>query len=133
MVVFLRILSCKLKDYKIHCFNSEPKFILVCSERFSNTGTKEDFFDINWHKLSFKRPNLECSSQNLKKTVELNKMLGFSKKLSKSIPFLRCDFYEIEGKVYFGEFTFYPASGFESFEPEKWDYILGSWLQLPEN
>lgn len=120
-----------LPDYKIHCFNGEPKFILYCSERFSKTGTKEDFLDTNWSKLPFKRPDLKCSDKILKKPSRLNEMLELAKILSRNIPFLRCDFYEIKGNVYFGELTFFPASGLEAFEPEEWDYKLGSWLKLP--
>lgn len=122
----------ELRDYKIHCFNGIPKFILVCSERFSGNGTKEDFFDINWNKLSFKRPELDCSSKVIKQPIHLEKMLKLSEMLSKGKAFLRCDFYEINEKVYFGELTFFPASGFEAFEPEEWDYKLGSWLELPK-
>lgn len=121
-----------LIDYKIHCFNGEPKFVLVCSERFSRNGTKEDFFDINWNKLPFKRPHLQCSDKSLKQPSAFNKMIECSQLLSKNIPFIRCDFYEIDGMVYFGELTFFPASGLEAFEPEEWDYKLGSWLKLPE-
>ncbi len=57
-------------------------------------------------------------------------MKGLARKLSKDIPFVRVDFYENNGKVYFGELTFYPASGFSKFEPDEWDYKLGSWLML---
>lgn len=120
-----------LPDYKIHCFDGEAKFILVCSERFSDNGTKEDFLDIHWNKLPFKRPHLNGSKKILKKPAGFNRMLELSKKLSKNIPFIRCDFYEIDGQVYFGELTFFPASGFDVFEPAEWDYKLGSWLELP--
>ena len=47
------------------------------------------------------------------------------------MPFARIDFYEINEKVYFGEITFYPASGFEGFKPEEWDLKLGEWIKLP--
>ena len=57
-------------------------------------------------------------------------MIELSKELSKDIPFLRVDFYEIKGKVYFGELTFYPGSGMEEFRPYKYDEILGSWINL---
>lgn len=52
--------------------------------------------------------------------------------LSKDLPFSRIDFYEVAGEMYFGEITFYPASGFGTFEPEEWDIILGDWITLPE-
>ena len=59
-------------------------------------------------------------------------MIALSKKLSKGIPFIRVDWYEIKGKLYFGELTFYPASGFEKFEPEEWNYKMGEMLELPD-
>ena len=58
-------------------------------------------------------------------------MITVAEKLSKDIPFVRVDLYEINGKVYFGELTFYPSSGFEGFEPEEWDKKLGDMLELP--
>lgn len=59
-------------------------------------------------------------------------MVKLAEKLSKDIPFLRVDFYEINERVYFGELTFYPASGFEKFKPEEYDKILGDMLELPK-
>ena len=59
-------------------------------------------------------------------------MLEFSEKLSKGIPFVRTDFYEIDQKLYFGELTFFPGSGFEEFTPESADNELGNWIKLPE-
>ena len=53
-----------------------------------------------------------------------------AEKLGKGHPFLRVDFYNVQGKIYFGELTFFPASGFGKFVPEKWDLTLGSWLEL---
>ena len=57
-------------------------------------------------------------------------MLQLAEKLSVNIPFVRVDFYEVDGKVYFGELTFFPGSGFEEFTPESADYELGEWLHL---
>ncbi len=121
-----------LTDYKVHCFNGVPKLILVCKDRFTKTGLTEDFFDVEWNHLDIKRPKQNNSSTPIAKPNELDEILKLSAKLSKNIPFLRTDFYIIEGKVYFSELTFYPASGFEKFEPEKWDEILGEWLVLPD-
>lgn len=120
-----------LTDYKIHCFNGEPKLILVCKDRSAASGLTEDFFSAEWEHLYICRPTHPNSSTEIAKPEELSEMLELAKKLSKNIPFLRVDFYIIEHKVYFSELTFYPASGFEKFVPEKWDEILGSWLELP--
>lgn len=120
-----------LTDYKVHCFNGEPKLILVCKDRFTQTGLTEDFFTSSWEHLDIRRPTHPNSSTEIAKPEELPEMLVLAKQLSEGIPFLRVDFYIIEHKVYFSELTFYPASGFEKFVPEKWDDILGSWLELP--
>lgn len=121
-----------LSDYKIHSFNGEPKVILVCKDRFSKKGMTEDFFDIKWQHLPVKRVFYENSSEHIPKPLVLDEMISLSKKLSKNIPFLRTDFYIINEKVYFGELTFYPASGFEQFVPDSFDIKMGNWLRLPE-
>ena len=51
--------------------------------------------------------------------------------LSRDIPFARVDFYEVDGRPYFGEFTFFDSGGTAAFQPEEWDDILGSWIHLP--
>lgn len=123
----------ELKDYKVHNFNGIPKVILVCSERFSETGLREDFYDTNWEKIDLKRPDHDSSYKAMDRPKELDKMLAFSEKLAEKHPFMRTDFYEVNGALYFGEITMYPASGFSKFEPEKWDNTFGNWIELPEN
>ena len=121
-----------LTDYKIHCFNGEPRLILVCKDRFTATGLTEDFFSAQWEHLDIRRPNHPNASQPISQPEELEQMLSLARELSKDIPFLRVDFYIIEHRIYFSELTFFPASGFAKFVPEKWDQILGDWLMLPE-
>lgn len=116
-------------DYKFFCFNGKVEYILVCSDRFDSI--KETFFDRNWNVAPFKRPNIEIDDK-IKKPINFNKMIELSEFLSKDIPFLRVDFYEVDNKIYFGELTFYPASGFSPFEPNDWDYKLGDLIELPE-
>jgi len=120
-----------LTDYKVHCFDGEPKLILVCKDRFSQTGLTEDFFTTQWEHLDMRRPMHPNSLNEIVKPAELAEMLELAKKLSEGIPFLRVDFYIIEHRIYFSELTFFPASGFEEFVPEEWDTVLGSYLRLP--
>ena len=120
-----------LTDYKIHCFNGIPKFILVCRDRFAKSGLTEDFYTPEWGRMTVKRPKIPNSSVSIPKPEKLDEMLVLAQKLSKDISFLRVDFYVIEGKVYFSELTFFPASGFEGFDPPEWDRIFGDWLVLP--
>ncbi len=59
-------------------------------------------------------------------------MIQLAERLSEGIIFVRVDFYEVEGNVFFGEMTFFPGSGTEEFEPQEWDKILGDWIILPK-
>lgn len=120
-----------LDDYKVHCFNGEPKVILVCKDRFSEIGLTEDFFTPGWRHLNVKRPEHNNAEEEPEYKPEVEEMLRLARKLSKNIPFLRTDFYTIDNKIYFGELTFFPASGFEHFEPESFDYEMGNWIALP--
>jgi hypothetical protein len=119
-----------LKDYKFMCFNGEVKCSFICLNRNSVEGLNIDFYDVNWNKMPFERyyPN---SDTLLPKPQNYNQMINFAEKLAKDIPFIRVDFYEIHGRLYFGELTLYPGSGFEGFSPESYDHILGDWIKLP--
>lgn len=121
-----------IADYKIHCFNGEPKFILVCQDRFTESGLTEDFFTCDWNHMNLQRPKYPNSVKEIKKPDNFEEMLMLARKLSQNIPFVRVDLYNIDGKIYFSELTFYPASGFEAFEPDEWDRVLGKWLTLPD-
>ncbi|MGY3313447.1 hypothetical protein ACV242_001943 [Peribacillus simplex] len=120
----------ELKDYKFMCFNGEVKCSFVCLNRNSDNGLKLDFYDTDWNIMPVKRhyPN---SGIKVNKPKNYDKMVYFAEELSKDIPFLRVDFYEVSGDLYFGELTFYPASGFGEFTPESYDELLGSWIRLP--
>ena len=121
----------ELIDYKLMCFNGEVKCSFTCSERFSQEGLKVTFFDNDWKVMPFER-HYPSSKNPPKKPLNFNKMLEFATKLSRGIPFVRVDFYEINGLLYFGELTFFPGNGFEEFTPLEWDYKMGSWLKLPK-
>lgn len=118
-----------LKDYKFFCFNGDPKILLVCSNRSKDL--KETWFDKDFNKLKIVEGGHK-NDNSLEKPKKLKEMLKLSEILSKNIRFVRTDFYEINGKVYFGEITFFPASGFERFEPEEWNDKMGSWISLSD-
>lgn len=118
-----------LEDYKFMCFNGEPKMIFTCTERRSEDGLKVTFFDMDWNKLPFYR-HYPASSKQIDKPSKFEEMVQLAKVLSKDMPFVRIDFYEVKGKVYFGEITFYPGCGFEEFHPDEWDYKLGEMIKL---
>lgn len=120
-----------LCDYKVHCFNGEPKLILVCKDRYAASGLTEDFFTEEWEHLGVRRPAHPNSKQPIEKPEELAELLELSRRLAEGIPFVRVDFYISQHKIYFGELTFFPASGMTPFVPESFDQLFGSWLQLP--
>lgn len=119
-----------LNDYKFFCFSGEPRCILMVSDRFDG-GLKVDFYDTNWCLMPFKM-QYPRSGKTFPKPQNYDKMLSLCRILSKDFPFVRVDFYESEGRIYFGELTFYPNGGFSEFWPDEYDEVLGSWLQLPE-
>lgn len=121
-----------LRDYKFFCFNGEPKLCQVISDRATDESI--DFFDQDWNRMvglvGLSEHTHNGDSYIPKpKSFELMKKLAAS--LSKDIPFLRVDFYDIGGKPYFGEMTFYPAAGMGYFRPDEWNYTLGDWVRLP--
>ena len=120
-----------LVDYKFMCFNGKCKCVFTGSDRFSDSGLKVTFYDLNWNILPFER-HYPARKEPEQKPENFNKMIELSEKLAVGIPFVRIDFYEVNNKVYFGEMTFFPGSGFEEFTPSEWDYRLGSWLELPK-
>lgn len=121
-----------LKDYKFMCYNGEPKHCFVFSDRFSESGAYLTVFDTNWERVTLSRPKFDVRDIEISKPVNFEKMIEFACVFSEGIPFSRIDFYEVDGKIYFGEITFFPSSGFQAFEPENWDDIMGSWITLPE-
>lgn len=123
----------ELKDYKLMCFNSKVKATFVCTNRFSDQGLNVTFYDTNWEKLPFERPNHPMDKEDILQPKSYEEMVKLAEKLAQHISFLRVDFYEVKGKPYFGELTFYPASGLEAFSPDQWDKTLGDLIELPKN
>lgn len=117
----------ELKDYKFFCFNGEVKFLFVASERFIDT--KFDFYDADFNHLPFLQghPN---SKNILIKPRTFDEMKIIVSRLSKGMPHVRIDLYDIEGKIYFGEYTFFHFGGYVPFEPDCWDAKVGEWLDL---
>lgn len=119
----------ELKDYKIFCFDGKPKFLYVASGRQKHD-TRFDFYDINFNHLPVVNgyPNADVSPI---KPANFEEMLDVAAKLSKGFPHIRVDLYNCNGKIYFGELTFFHFSGTTPFEPQEWDYKFGEYLKLP--
>ena len=117
----------ELRDYKFFCFNEEPKVMFIASDRASNV--KFDYYDLDFNHLDIKQ-KYQNSTKKIEKPINFEKMIELSKKLSKGLKHARIDFYEVNGKIYFGEITFYHFSGFMPFQPNEWDIKFGNWLKL---
>ncbi|HUM84512.1 MAG TPA: ATP-grasp fold amidoligase family protein [Lachnospiraceae bacterium] len=125
------IQNAELRDYKLMCFNGEVKCSFVCADRFSEKGMHLSFYDRDWNEMPFERAYPRIQNK-VSKPKNYDKMVTLAEELSKDIPFVRVDFYEAGGKIYFGELTFFPGGGYEKFTPFEWDYTLGSWIKLPD-
>ena len=122
--------SNEILDYKMYCFHGKPKLTVVCSNRFSKTGTRMNFYDIDWKPMGIHFGHYPPLSTEFTRPETYEEMLRLATELSKDCPFLRVDFYEIKGRLYIGELTFFPGAGFEKFRPMTKDYELGEWLHL---
>lgn len=121
----------ELRDYKFFCFDGEPKIFFIASGRSKGEhDVTFDFYDMDYNHLPFTNghPN---SAVPLEKPQCFEEMKRLAATLSKGMPHVRVDFYEANGQVYFGEFTFSHWGGFMPFEPEEWDYKLGECIILP--
>lgn len=118
-----------LPVYKFFCFNGKPR-IIQAIENDKHKDEVIDYYDTNWQLLDL-RQNFPNSPNGMTRPLNLEKMLEYAEILSEGHPFIRVDFYEIDNKVYFSEFTFFSDAGFASFSPEKWDLILGQYINLP--
>lgn len=119
-----------LKDYKFFCFNGEPKFCQV--KTHENGRNFIDIFDMQWNLLPF--TGLNPLQKNSKLTppqpINYELMVEFAKILCDVAAFVRVDFYNSNGDIFFGEITFYPASGMGVFTPDIYDLKLGELLKL---
>lgn len=119
-----------LKDYKFFCFDGEPKFMFIATDR--GIDTRFDFFDMNFNHLQFEQghPN---ANKTITKPAGWDRMIELARKLSKGLYHVRVDLYDINGKIYFGEMTLFHFSGNVPFEPAEWDFKFGELLHLPIN
>ncbi|MGO4961248.1 ATP-grasp fold amidoligase family protein [Jeotgalibaca porci] len=117
-----------INDYKFLCFNGKPKYIVLDVDR--NIGHKRNIYDVDWNYIDVSTDH-ENFGDVVPKPDGYEEMLKVAKILAEDFPFVRVDLYYVNMKVYFGELTFYPWTGYVQFEPDKFDYILGDELVLP--
>lgn len=120
----------ELKDYKIFCFDGEPQFLFVATDRQKKgEEVKFDFFDLNWNHIPVRNGH-ENAKNPILKPNNFEQMLDIARKLSVGKTHVRVDLYNCNGKIYFGELTFFHFSGLTPFVPQEWDYKFGEYFNL---
>jgi hypothetical protein len=109
-------------DFKLWTFGGKVKVIEVVTDR--EDAHKATMFDAAWHRLPF-RLGYESDPHEISRPLSLDRMIKAAEILTEDFPFVRVDFYEIGGQPKFGEMSFYPGSGFDSFDPPEWDAKIG--------
>jgi glycosyltransferase len=120
----------ELKDYKFFCFNGEPKLLFIATDRAIKDEPNFDFFDLEFNHLPIIKghPN---SKKPISKPPKFEEMIEIARELSKCLPHVRVDLFNVNGIIYVGEMTFFHFSGLVKFEPDEWDFKLGEMLKIP--
>lgn len=120
-------------EYKVTCFNGKVVFITICRgiAHAALDLRKNDFYDCDFNFLPFRTEFYDNSGIKNKKPPFWDEMIKQSEKMAEGTHYLRVDFYDIGGKLVFGEATFFTWSGFMKFLPEEYDLILGNDLIIP--
>ena len=117
-------------DYKFYCFNGDADCVLLCIDR-QKGDPKFYFFNREWQLLRYNKRGKEAPEGfTLPKPSNMDEMFDLASRMSKGFPFVRMDFYDVDGKCYFGEYTFYPASGFDYNRLPATDLYFGEKIDL---
>ncbi len=116
-----------IEDYKFFCFNGVPKVMFVATDR--STDCRFDFFDMDFNHLDIVNIH-PWADKPIAKPAFFEEMKEIAAKLSQGMPFVRIDLYELNGKIYFGEYTFFHGGGFRLCEPPEWERRLGDWIDI---
>lgn len=126
-IIIEELLGFNIKDYKFFCFDGEPKFIQVDSDRF--TKHQRTLYDLNWEPTNY-QIRYDLIDKEVPKPIKFNEMLEVSKKLSRGLKFCRVDLFEHEGRIFFGEITLHPGGGMEPFINKDQDIDFGKFLNI---
>lgn len=116
-----------LQDYKFWCFNGVPRAMYLTVK---DKEVYENFYDMDFNPIDINH-GFPRRVPEFQKPVNFDKMKEMASFLSEGIPFVRVDFYNIKGQIYFGEYTFFDWGGAHPFITYEQDLRIGEWLQLP--
>lgn len=120
----------KLTDYKLFCFNGEPKFLYVVPDRKPGEYAYLGVYDMEFNELPVYRCDERKPHQVEPKPQNYEEMVEIARKLSADFPHVRVDLYNIDGRIYFGELTFYDGSGYFHYDPDSFDLEVGSYFDV---
>lgn len=123
-----RFLGNDVKDIKIFCFDGQPKYIEVDSDR--SKGHLLDIYDLDWNRLDVRKGGNPNHPEKVRRPPYIEELLSASEKLSAGINFCRVDFLVNADEFYFCEITFYPGAGYSKFEPASYDTEFGNHLDV---
>lgn len=118
----------ELQDYKFWCFNGEPRVMYITNK---GKHVYENFYDMDFRPLDINH-GFERRQPEYLRPAGFELMKEYAAKLSEGMPFVRIDFFEVNGHVYFGEFTFYDWAGLKPFKTLEWDKEIGRWIKLKQ-
>jgi len=120
-----------LLDYKFYCYNGKPEVLFICAGRQSKGGVRYDAFDMDWNRIPVHKGK-PAANLNVARPDDFDEMLEVVRSLCAGFPFIRVDLYKVEGKIIFGELTFYPDNGKVPFSPPEYNTFFGSFFQKPQ-
>ena len=119
----------ELRDYKFYCFNGEPRFMQLEVGRGTDHNTR-NFYDMDWNLMPFGKELPHNPNINVTRPQMFDEMQKIAHDLCKPFQYVRVDLYQVCGKVYFGELTFFPAGGAPDFVPAEYDAVVGKMWKL---
>ena len=121
----------ELRDYKFYCFNGLVEAVLVATNRQNyKEELNFDYFDTNFNHLDWKNHWHPNAKNEPIKPKNFEKMVELAGKISKGFPHVRVDFYDVNGRIFFGELTFYDQGGYLKIHPDEWDRKWGELIDL---
>lgn len=119
-----------LIDYKFYCFSGEPKYFMVSIGEYEHK-VRNHKFDMNLQSIDhhFKK-NASLKKEEIIFPENIQEMIEIVKKLCKPFPHVRVDLYNIDGRIVFGELTFYSNAGFVKIDSENYSKKIGNWIKL---
>lgn len=118
-----------INDYKFLCFDGKVEFIILDVDRQKNH--KRNIYDKDWNYLEIETDHVNLE-EKISKPKGLEQMIEIANILAEDFPCVRVDLYWVNNRVYFGELTFYPWTGYIQFKPDEFDFELGEKFKLPK-